>query len=163
MTTHKILSLLISKMEELLTANSGLWVNRWVFTTVISLNLSIPNPRLVSPFVLRCSWMRAWALRGSRASPLYNSFCLLLLLLLLAEVTTVAHLPPSNPSILFSSTNLLHVLHYIHVSLSIYLPTHTGHFISYTLLILSALFLCGVASYIEMKSFSNLLLSSREL
>lgn len=91
------------------------------------------------------SWLKSFTFS------LYNSFCLLLLLL--AEVTTVAHLPPSNPSILFSSTNLLHVLHYIHVSLSIYLPTHTGHFISYNLLILIALFLCGVASYIEIKSF----------
>lgn len=43
MTIHKILSLLINKMEQFLTANSGLLDNRCVFTTVISSNLSILN------------------------------------------------------------------------------------------------------------------------
>lgn len=43
MTIHKILCLLIIKMEKLLTANSGLLDNKCVFTTVISSNLSIVN------------------------------------------------------------------------------------------------------------------------
>ncbi len=41
MTIHKILSLLINKIEQLLTASSGLLDNRCVFTTVISSELSI--------------------------------------------------------------------------------------------------------------------------
>lgn len=41
MTIHKISNLLISNMEQLLTANSGLLDNRCVFTTVISSKLSI--------------------------------------------------------------------------------------------------------------------------
>lgn len=146
MTTHKILSLLISKMEELLTANSGLWVNRWVFTTVISLNLSIPNPRLVSP----CA-AAEWEHELFVVQELHLYIILFVFFFCLHLTLASSSVPPT---FCMSSTT----------SMSLYLPTHTGHFfISYTLLILSALFLCGVASYIEMKSFSNLLLSSREL
>lgn len=49
MTIHEILSLLISKMEQLLTANSGLLDNRCVFTTIISSNLSILD---VAPLII---------------------------------------------------------------------------------------------------------------
>lgn len=44
MTIHKILSLLISKIQQLPAANSGLLDTRWVCTTVISLDLITLQP-----------------------------------------------------------------------------------------------------------------------
>lgn len=59
MTIHKILSLLISRMEQLLTANSGLLDNRCVFTTVISSNLSVLNgTSLIICLVVKCNTSR---------------------------------------------------------------------------------------------------------
>lgn len=49
MTIHKTSGLLISEMERLSTANSGLVDNRWVFTSVISSDPSILN---AAPLIL---------------------------------------------------------------------------------------------------------------
>lgn len=83
MTIHKILGLLISEMEQLSTANSGLLDNRCVFATVISSNLSILNaPPLIICLVVQLNTSggahEAGMLRINAVAWSYVSVCLVL-------------------------------------------------------------------------------------